>query len=201
MNQWKEAQVWESDWWGNCVNTLQEENKQIMYADRMGLIMVPSDKTPYVYDLDGATVLDVGGGPVSLLLKCVNVDGYVVDPILRNVPIWVRERYREAGIQFSGKRFESLDLGIKWDEAWIYNVLLHVEDPKKIIKKARKVAKLIRIFEWLNSPKTASHPSTLREEELNEWLEGEGKVEKFKEQRPQMQGIGYYGIFPRRGTK
>lgn len=35
--QWAQAQEWERDWHGNCANSFHEEQKQYVYAQRMGL--------------------------------------------------------------------------------------------------------------------------------------------------------------------
>jgi len=69
---WQQAQEWEFGWWGNCVNTYGEETKQLLYAARMGLTAFHDGKSPFNFDLGGASVLDIGGGPSSLLLKCTN---------------------------------------------------------------------------------------------------------------------------------
>lgn len=209
---WEHAQQWEAEWHGNCVNSLNEELKQLVYASRMGLQMKPNPKTPYNIDLEGKKVLDIGGGAYSLLLKASNfkssLDGFgtsVIDPI--DHPEWVRMRYESAGIFF--KRMAGEDINTvqrlahesrpynddeKFDEVWIYNVLQHTKDPKKIIDNARAVGKLIRIFEWIDHPISTGHLHVLRETELNEWLHGEGKVEDIKELG--CVGKCYYGIFP-----
>ena len=87
MNEWMIAQNGESEWWGNCQNTYFEEEKQLKYARKMGLDRTPNSQTPYVFDIN-KTVLDIGGGPTSILLKCVNVQGTVIDPLVgRNAPV------------------------------------------------------------------------------------------------------------------
>ena len=86
MSEWKIAQKNEREWWGKCANTYFEEEKQLKYAEKMGLQRTPNSQTPYVYDMDGKTVLDIGGGPTSILLKCVNVHGTVIDPL--EFPAW-----------------------------------------------------------------------------------------------------------------
>lgn len=220
MNQtWNEAQKWEKDWHGNCVNSINEELKQLVYAQRMGLGITPTPKTPINFDLQGKSVLDIGGGAYSLLLKCVNfkvsVEGgaigtSVIDPI--DHPEWVKMRYESAGIffkQMSGEDIRTTNQKIidgelremlpfdeseKFDEIWIYNVLQHTKDPEKIIKNARAVGKLIRIFEWIETPVNIGHIHTLKEAKLNEWLGGEGKVEHINQSG--CKGLCYYGIFP-----
>lgn len=185
------AQDWEKDWWGTCQNSYSEETKQLLYADRMGLVRCPDGKTPYRFDMKGISVLDIGGGPASLLLKCVNVNGKVVDPL--DFPKWVYDRYELAGIAYELVPGEELNEA-GYDEVWIYNVLQHVEDPEKIIENAMKAAKLIRIFEWVGMKPSPGH-KTLSESDLNRWLGGEGKVEQLTGQNGCF-GKAYYGVFP-----
>lgn len=192
VNQWKEAQIWESNWWNGCGNTLGEEIKQLMYAERMGLEFVPDESTPYRIEMNGKSVLDVGGGPVSLLLKCVNVRGKVVDPL--EYPAWVRERYKLAGIEYEQKKGEEIKENQIYDECWIYNCLQHVDSPEKIVKIIRRISKIIRVFEWIDLPKCEGHLHTLKAVELNQWFGGQGAVERIKGERD-CWGKCYYGIF------
>lgn len=189
---WQQAQEWEKDWHGACINTYGEERKQLLYANRMGLRTFHDGRSPYNFDLGGISVLDIGGGPCSLLLKCVNVVGKVIDPL--EFPAWVLMRYQVAGIEFEQVRGENIEES-GWDECWLYNVLQHVEDPMKVICNARRAAKLIRIFEWVDTPTNVGHLHSLTEAQLNNWLRGEGKVEQLTGQYT-CTGTGYYGIFP-----
>ena len=90
------ANEWEKQWWGTCQNTYGEEEKQVVCATKMGLRFFHDGKGPYNIDMHGSSVLDIGGGPCSLLLKCVNVKGKVADPLLLGFPHWILERYEEA---------------------------------------------------------------------------------------------------------
>jgi len=191
-SKWDEAQDWERHWWDNCINTYGEEEKQLLYANRMGLQTFHNKKSPYNFDLGGISVLDIGGGPSSLLLKCVNMLGTVVEPL--ELPTWVLLRYDTAGIKFHRIAGENLDM-TGYDEAWIYNVLQHTRDPQQIVENARHAAKLIRIFEWIDMPTNEGHLHTLTESNLNDWLGGEGKVEQLAGQA-NCYGLCYYGIFP-----
>lgn len=198
---WENAQIWESKWWGTCQNTFNEEMKQLLYAQKMGLKGSPDAYSPYKFDAEDKSILDIGGGPVSLLLKCKNLKegSAVLDPL--EVPQWVHDRYEDAKIyhwQEPAETFndnEELGKDLSYDEIWIYNVLQHTKDPQKIIKNARKWAKLIRIFEWVDTIENIGHPHILRAGKLNKWLGGKGKIENLKGQFG-CTGKAYYGIFP-----
>lgn len=192
---WNDDQNWESNWWGTCANTYNEETKQIVYARKMGLV-ADWDYGKYpVYDMGFKTIIDIGGGPVSMLLKCKNIkQSMVADPC--SYPEWIEKRYSLLGIQYIKAPAENLISkidGYIFDEAWIYNVLQHTIDPEQIIKNAKSIAKIIRIFEWVDTGIAVGHPHDLKEEKLNIWLGGEGKVENIHESG--CVGKCYFGIF------
>lgn len=190
---WDDDQQWESEWWGNCSNTFGEETKQITYAHRMGLINSPYNGRWPEYDLDGKSVLDIGGGPVSMLLKTRNASvRTVVDPC--TYPEWVHARYMEVGIQYVVAPGEQLIIDHIFDEVWIYNVLQHVQDPALIIANAKRSGKLIRLFEWIDFPAHVGHPHELKADLLREWLGGVGHSEHMNENG--CHGLAFYGTFP-----
>ena len=189
---WKQDQKFEKDWWSNCANTFGEELKQTVYAKKMGLVAEWDYGHYPVYDMKGISVVDVGGGPVSMLLKCKNVKGVVVDPC--DYPKWVNERYITSGIKFIQCPAEEFETNKIYDEAWIMNCLQHTMDPEKIIKNMRSYSKVIRIFEWIDEPISEGHPQLLTEEKLNKWLCGQGKVEMLNESG--CHGKAYYSVVP-----
>jgi 2-polyprenyl-3-methyl-5-hydroxy-6-metoxy-1,4-benzoquinol methylase len=195
---WETDQEWERNWWGNCCNTYAEETKQLTYAHRMGLVNEPRDGMWPVYDLGEKTILDIGGGPTSMLLRTVNGKGKVVqDPC--EYPDWVMERYATAGITYlrypGEQRLEPVD---PFDEVWIYNVLQHTEDPETIIKNALEVGKLIRIFEWIDLPPHMGHPQELKAHLLLQWLGADhGTIEQMNENG--CNSRAFYGVFSGRG--
>jgi len=189
---WEQDSAWEARWWGACINTYAEEAKQIIYAPRMGLQWENLDGTsPYQINLQGRSVLDIGGGPVSLLLKCHNRGrAVVVDPC--EYPAWVRSKYEHVGIEMMAVMAENLgEIGI-FDEVWIYNVLQHVREPAQVVTQARQHGRILRAFDWLEVPVGAGHPHYLTEEMLNRLYGGEGKVEMLS---GLCAGKAYYGIF------
>lgn len=179
-NKWQgTVQKFEAEWWGDCANTYGEETKQIAYAKVMGLDPGPwrgGDKWP-VYDFSGMRVLDVGGGPSSMLLKSTFDYGTVVDPCV--YPDWVTERYHAHGLLQIVKPAEDVLLEYEpehFDVALCYNVLQHTLDPEKICREMHRVAKTVRIFEWVDLAPHPGHPHELHAEELTEWLGGNGNT-------------------------
>lgn len=193
FQNWTDDQEIERLWHGDCANMYSEETKQITYAHRMRLFNDPQDGHWPCYDLGGRSVIDIGGGPASLLLKCVNAGRrLVVDPC--DYPCWVQRRYEEVGIHLIRRAAEDLPPLGDYDEAWIYNCLQHTRDPEVIVRKARETARVVRIFEWLDTPPSPGHPQTLRAALLDDWLEGTGTIERLEGENSCV-GLAYYGVF------
>lgn len=189
-----EHQEYEREWWGNCVNTFSEEARQITYAHRMGLVNTPDSYTGRwpQYNLSGKSVLDIGGGPSSMLLKCVNAGRMaVVDPC--QYPEWTKRRYALAGVAVFTEPAESFLTSESYDEVWIYNVLQHVEDPYKVIMCAKQHGSLLRIFDWVNTPPSLGHPHTLTKTLLDQYICCDGSVDYIDENSAQ--GWAYFGAF------
>ena len=189
---WDEDQDLEAEWWGDCANTFGEELKQTVYADRMGLIAQNIDGHWPVYDLEGKSVLDIGGGPASLLLKTINNGPlFIADPC--PYPQWVSDRYIAAGILYAKVPGEDLfgEFDFTFDEVWIYNVLQHTQDPELILKNALSLGERVRILEWIDIPPHPGHPHELTQEMLDAALGVQGTVEEFHGEYG-MSGRGYY---------
>lgn len=160
----------ESEFWGDCCNTFGEDQKHYIYGNLMGLT-----GSYFSYDVSGKRILDIGGGPCSMLLKTINLkEGRVCDPIL--YPAWTVARYATKNISVRVVRGEDVaEAG--WDEVWMYNVLQHTDDPCKIIQNAKKAAPVLRLFEWLDIPAHIGHPQMLLQKDLESWIGQTGKVE------------------------
>lgn len=181
----------ERSWWGHCANTFHEEQKQLVYASRMGLLADWGGAHPPTFDMGDRSVVDIGGGPVSLLLKAARLnEARVVDPV--DYPDWVVQRYTHCGIDYQRTRGEDFTEAAAFDEAWIYNVLQHVEDPELVCAHALE-AGIVRVFEWIEIEAYDMHPHCLHEHELNGWLGGRGFVAHIHEDGAH--GLAYYGVF------
>lgn len=185
----------ELEWWGDCANTFHEEQKQLVYAARMGLRADWNGAHPPTFDLENRAVLDIGGGPVSLLLKCVNLGACcdVLDPAA--FPSWVADRYTAHHVTLHQERGENADAmpAASHDECWLYNVLQHADDPAKVIENARCWASVVRVFDWVGVDPYPGHPHRLEREQLDRWLGGSGFVARVDEAGAV--GLAYYGVF------
>ena len=68
MSSDHEHEEFEKEYWGNCANTFDEDQKHYVYAKFMEL-----PRMHYSFDAKGKRILDIGGGPSSMLLKCINL--------------------------------------------------------------------------------------------------------------------------------
>ena len=187
--EWDRHQATESHWWGTCQNTLDNQIKQQTYAKYMGL----ND-----FDLKGKSILDIGGGPVSILLRCQNFSRAVVlDPC--DYPNWVTERYKMAGIELIKQKAEEAKFDQKFDEAWIYNCLQHVQDPEKAVDAVIASAHMIRICEPRCEVGVGpAHPHNLTKGKLDRLFHRKGTAESIP--LATINGniptkLSYYGIF------
>ena len=118
---------------------------------------------------------------------------YVVDPA--TWPEWVASRYEACGIALVTCSFEDMGpyASPRFDEAWIYNVLQHVNDPALVITNARAVAHKIRVFDWIEVDPYPGHPHRLEKKQLDDWLGAPGFVAQINENGAV--GRAYYGVF------
>lgn len=192
MNEGMYAELkFEADYWHDCTNTFDEERKQYVYAECMGLpihhhrILIPQFR-----------ILDVGGGPVSMLLKVPQVtEGLIWDPLV--YPEWTRLRYRMKNIQVRYERGEDLNEQ-GWDEVWLYNCLQHTQDPALVLRNCLRAGKRFRIFEWLDIPPHEGHPQMLTKTLLDEWLGVQGQTREF-DNHFGCTGKAYFAVVPGAG--
>lgn len=177
----------EKSYWGNCCNTFDEDQKHYVYAKYMQL-----SRTHYSFDVRGQSILDIGGGPSSMLLKCINLKkGLVIDPIA--YPQWTVDRYAIHNIDVKVDLGEN-NIETGWDEVWIYNCLQHVHDVRKLLSQAKKSAKTLRIFEWVNIPPHEGHPIELTKELLDSCI-GSSQSSLVQLSESGCYGTAYYGVF------
>lgn len=179
----------EKSFWGDCTNTIDEEQKQFVYASLMGLTREWNS-----FNVFGRKIADIGGGPVSMLLKSTQLGAgsAVVDPL--GYPDWVVARYATKGIEYVQMRGEDWQ-GEGFDEVWIYNCLQHVDDPGLIIRNALNAAPVLRIFEWIDFPAYEGHPQALTQEKMESWIGQSGLTLRLSESG--CHGNSFYGIFTR----
>lgn len=163
-NEWQSCQVYEKKSWGDDIYIHANNNeiiKQNVYAQ---LLEITNQTNFSSIDLNQKTVLDVGCGPISLLLRCHNFKKAVgVEPLFYNEK--VDKEYLNKNIQLIRIPAEEMNFNEnEFDEVWMYNVLQHTYDPEKILQKLNTYAKCIKIFEWLDTPPHEGHPQESSEE-------------------------------------
>lgn len=152
---WKAAQVWERNWWTTCTEQHPVEISKNNFVAKM---MFLHDGAP------GKTVIDIGSGPLSILLRLPVKKGTALDPLHFGE---LESAYESMGVRrliMCGEDLSTKDG--TYDEAWIYNCLQHVKDPQRIIENALDVAETVRIFEWINIPPYTGHLHELTSELL-----------------------------------
>ena len=167
MTKWKKAQIFERIWHRRqqfC--TYNEETKQYIYASKMGLDYYKTNYFNQIgWNFGDKTVIDIGGGEQSILLKSQAKTRTVIDPL--DYTHWVKMRYMEAGIEFLKIKAENLLMNKNYDIVLIYNCLQHTENPAKIIRNIKKISKTIYIFEWIDEGISEGHIHNLTEAKLN----------------------------------
>lgn len=162
--EWDFCQRYERESWGNDI-FLNLENvevrKQNFYAHLMGLT---ENIEEVKIDLKNKTVLDVGCGPVSLLLRSFNFKKAIgIEPL--DYGDEIKKVFLNHNINLLNIPAEEMDFNEnEFDEIWLYNVLQHVYDPVLILEKIQKFGKTIRLFEWLDIPPHLGHPHMFTED-------------------------------------
>lgn len=170
ISEWELAGEYERNWWGTCAgqHVDNEASKQREYAQHMEIPLA---------DMMYRTVLDMGGGPMSIMLQCRNVgpDSLVVDPCF--YPAWTVERYNKAGIRVSQIKAEQFKTSTFYNEKWMYNVLQHTEDPVTVLLNLMAIPSFtMRIFEWIDIPIYQGHLHVITKEMLEDTLKVQGKI-------------------------
>jgi len=178
----------ETNYWSDCCNTFDEEQKHFVYSKYMGI-----QSSQFCFNAQGKKIVDIGGGPTSMLLKCVNLkEGCVVDPL--HYPAWTYSRYETKGIRWQIERGEDF-VETGFDECWIYNCLQHVDCPATIIRNALQAAPILRLFEWVDIPPYAGHPHELTQDKLDLWIGQFGHVVELSESG--CYGRAYHNVYCR----
>ena len=162
----------EEEFWSYYPLHLMEMDKQTFYAKHVGLFSW-EEESPYIIDLQGKSVIEIGAGPNGLVLRCTNGRRKVIDPL--DLPNWMKERYEYFGVEYEKIKAEDMNED-GWDEVWVFNVMQHVEDPELSIFNIKNCAKTIRIFDWLETPTDKMHPNSFTKQWYDDKLGGNGTV-------------------------
>lgn len=110
-------------------------------------------------DLMGKKILESGGGCHPAISFCSGLKKAVnVEPLYDKFPENIKENLNNLNIECVSKAFEDYKSRVKFDEVWIFNVLQHVRDPFMQIENAKKLGKIVRIFEPIDTAINNEHP-------------------------------------------
>lgn len=187
MENWEKSISLESDYWDRYSSEIHTVIQQERYLENLDIYKDYSGihgKSSMDLDFKGKKVIDIGGGPCSILLRAnggkrrelnptieswgvdksttKTANGVVIDPVICSE--YVKIRYNYFNIDFINDDAESLYKYYNeinyFDEAIIYNCLQHVMNPVEILDQVIKVSKKIRICEPINVPTDALHLHT-----------------------------------------
>lgn len=174
MGRWEDAQIGELKYWQRPRVVWGEHDKQLSYFEHMKM-WEDFGIADFELDMKDKSVLDIGCGPASSLLRMTNaacLSG--IDPIEYGAA--ARRRYTAFGIDYRVSPAENLDREFgehsMFDLTLCYNVLQHPENPEKIVKQMIHHSREIRIFEWLWIPTDNEHLWMLTPDMLLNWFQG-----------------------------
>ena len=170
QEEWNKCQHYERESWGDNIFVTPSNGeviKQNTYAKLLEL--VDSEQFNYI-NVNNKSILDVGCGQTSLLLRTKNFKRAVgIEPLFYSNE--VNQEYAKHNIQLIAIPAEEMDFAEnEFDEVWMYNVLQHTYDPTLILNKCFKYGKTVRIFEWLDIPPHEGHPHEFKQEYFEQIL-------------------------------
>jgi len=205
-DSWKNANIGESEYWQIFTAEAETLKQQEQYMEALYIKHDYYHAPDTSLNMSNLKALDVGGGPVSILLRTNKLRGnqhsgidvgVVIDPLI--ITEHQKLRYKYYGLNFIQDQAENinkyfLEKGY-FDECFIYNCLQHVENPLKILDRISFVSKKIRIAEPLYIPKDKLHIHTFDENYFNNYFTSD----KYQTEYLAIQQIGscnhYVGIF------
>jgi ubiquinone/menaquinone biosynthesis C-methylase UbiE len=170
QEEWNSCQKYERESWGDNIFVTPTNGEVIKQNTYAKLLNLTENENFDQIDAGGKTILDVGCGPTSLLLRTKNFKKAVgVEPLFYSEK--VNQEYLKHNIELIAIPAEEMDFTEnQFDEVWMYNVLQHTYDPTLILNKCFKYGKTIRIFEWLDIPPHEGHPHEFTQEYFEKTL-------------------------------
>lgn len=156
QDRWNQAQEEELRLSSIDINPRYYEN---MYFTMAKLLNINFDT-----DFAGKSIIEIGPGPLGVTLLTENFSSAsIVEPLIYRWGQQYVDYYNEKNIKIETTPYEDLEVE-QVDETWFFNVLQHVIDPEKQLRKAKETSKVVRIFEPINYPVELAHPHLLTKE-------------------------------------
>ena len=154
MNRWERAQI-------------SERRKHTFEFQEGYLHYLRSYVTYFSYlqidlNIKGNKIAEIGPADYPGLSYCFNTQNCVAIEPMPSIIL------STSGINVVRCKAEDFDFS-DYDEVWIMNVLQHVEDPGKIVEKAKQ-AKCVKFFEPINFGTDECHLHNLTMEMFKDWF-------------------------------
>ena len=173
QERWEEAQSGEIHHY--------DYNNEENYKNSVYIILRDHFNIDPENDLVGKKILESGGGCSPAISFCKGLKKSVnVEPLYDKFPEEIKEKLNNLKIESVSIGFEDYKKRAKFDEVWFFNVLQHVRDPFLQIENAKRIAKIIRVFEPIDTAINNEHPHTF-------------SMEFFREQFPNTEVKMYHG--------
>lgn len=115
--------------------------------------------------LTGKSILEIGSGTYPLSSFVPGAICSAVEPLYDKFSDEVKKYWEENNIKCFNTAFEEAKLPRKkYDEVWFINFLQHTVDIDACVEKAKKVGKVVRVFEPINTTTDELHFHSLTEE-------------------------------------
>lgn len=151
--RWKQAQQ------GELYHYQYQYNNEETYERSALIILQDHFKVNVKTNLIGKKILESGGGCYPASYFCEGLNKAVnIEPLCDQFPEEIKSKLLSKNIECVSTSFEEYKTRIKFDEVWFFNVLQHVKDPVLQIENAKKIAKIIRVFEPLDTAINNEHP-------------------------------------------
>jgi hypothetical protein len=153
QERWEQAQMGEESFFQ------PNYESEDVYKNTASIILENYFNINLQTDLVGKKILECGGGCYPASYFCTGLKKVVnVEPLYDKFPDIVKQKLLSKKIESVSIPFEDYTTKIKFDEVWFFNVLQHVRDPIMQIENAKKIAKIIRVFEPINTAINNEHP-------------------------------------------
>lgn len=201
---WEKSNELESNYWDIFTAEMMTLKHQDLYMEFLDINSDYFTKGDNSLNFSNLKVLDVGGVPISVLLRTNNGKGNLHDEVLEGVIIdpakinkYQLDRYSFFKLNFINDKAENIKKYYSeenfFDECLIYNCLQHAEEPLIILNSIFFISKRIRLSDPINAEIGDCHLRDFSEKYFDSFFTNE-KFTIIKKQIISIGGVNHYTI-------